>query len=162
MPNDILKQIVDCVHAQKINNKDELQLETHWSHVDLLADAVLAIIDMCRRPSLTPSAANGDASTVTTKKTPKIGLNTCCPKHPLKGKENVLPPPALPSAASTSMAEPSPPNSPPSGPFQLRAPHPTLTNAVPTTFSSPLATSSSIRPNIFYYPRTVNDYTSRP
>ena len=54
MPNDILKRIVDCVHAQKITNKDDLQLETHWSCVDLFADTVLAIIDMCCRPSPAP------------------------------------------------------------------------------------------------------------
>jgi len=79
MPNDILKRIVDCVHAQKITGKDDLQLETRWSRVDLFTDAVLAIIDMCRRPSLTSSAANGNASTIMTsvKKAPKIGKSRC-------------------------------------------------------------------------------------
>jgi hypothetical protein len=79
MPDDILKRIVDCVHAQKIANKDDLQLETRWSRVDLFADAVLAIIDMCRRPSLAPGAANHDspALTATIKKVPKVGQSRC-------------------------------------------------------------------------------------
>lgn len=78
MPNNILQRIVDCVHAQKINSKDDLQLETRWSRVDLFADAVLAIIDMCRRPPLTPSAANDNASPATNvKKAPKIGQSRC-------------------------------------------------------------------------------------
>ena len=79
MPNDILQRIVDCVHAQKIINKDDLQLETRWTRIDLFADAVLAIIDICRRPSLTPGIANGDASATVAgaKKAPKVGQSRC-------------------------------------------------------------------------------------
>ena len=47
--------------------------------MDLFADAVLAIIDMCRRPSPAPGAANHDspALTATIKKVPKVGQSRC-------------------------------------------------------------------------------------
>ena len=79
MPNDILKRIVDCVHAQKITNKDDLQLETRWSHVDLFADTVLAIINMCCHPSPAPGVANYDSSalTATIKRVLKVGQSRC-------------------------------------------------------------------------------------
>jgi ATP-dependent DNA helicase RecQ len=81
MPNDILKRIIDCVHAQKITNKEDLQHETRWSRIDQFADAVLAIIDTCRRPSssssLTPEAASSVSTATNTKKVPKIGKSHC-------------------------------------------------------------------------------------
>src|SRR5882762_8009475 len=79
MRNNILQRIVDCTHAQKIINKDHLQLETHWTHVDLFADAVLAIINICRHPSLNPGIANSDASAAvaSAKKAPEVGWSCC-------------------------------------------------------------------------------------
>jgi hypothetical protein len=38
MPNEVLKQIINCVDEQKITTKEHLQLETCWSHVDTLLD----------------------------------------------------------------------------------------------------------------------------
>jgi hypothetical protein len=181
MPNDILSRIVDCVHAQNITSKEDLHFETHWSRVDLLADAVLAIIDICRRPSIILVATNEGlpAMDANVKKVPKVGKSRCgacgevghnsvypillsfynltfftaesntrCPKYPSKGKENVPPPPAAPSATSSSITH-QVPNVSPSGPFQFCAPYPAF---IPPRSVTLLETS--IHPNIFYDSRT--------
>jgi hypothetical protein len=53
MPTVILKRIVDCVHAMKINPKEDLQLETRWSRANLYGDEILALIKVhCPIPML--------------------------------------------------------------------------------------------------------------
>ena len=57
MSDAILKQIVDCAHMLKIHNKNDLQIETWWSHVEVFADDILALINAYCDPSIVSKAS---------------------------------------------------------------------------------------------------------
>jgi hypothetical protein len=50
MPNAILKRIVDCAHAMKINSKEDLQLETQWSRANIYSEEILTLIKIHHAP----------------------------------------------------------------------------------------------------------------
>jgi hypothetical protein len=57
MGNDTLGCIVDCVHAGKINLKEELLKETRWAGVNEFGDVVLQLIQRHRPQQQVPLAA---------------------------------------------------------------------------------------------------------
>lgn len=47
MGDDILKRIVDCARAQKLDSLDALKKETKWSRADELGNGVLELVSRC-------------------------------------------------------------------------------------------------------------------
>jgi cytochrome c553 len=79
MPNAVLQCIVDCVHMLKIRSKDDLQIETRWSRTDVFVDAILALIEAHRDPTMAPKAPiqQIQASTDSTASS-KVVTCSCC------------------------------------------------------------------------------------
>ncbi|KIM71288.1 hypothetical protein PILCRDRAFT_17201 [Piloderma croceum F 1598] len=98
MPNAILKRIVDCAHAMKINSKEDLQLETQWSCANIYSEEILTLIKIHHAPpEPVPAGISGTEPAGCTKcsRCGKKGHNKSnkkCPKYSSPSEKENIPP----------------------------------------------------------------------